>query len=65
MRGEPAPEPGEIQFTDNGDVEIFDGESWSPISPIHADADGGIRNSPGVEEVRTAQDAEAEHPRPV
>ena len=35
-----------MRFTDNGDIEIFDGQLWTPIRSVLSDPDGGIRNGP-------------------
>jgi hypothetical protein len=51
---EPAPaRPGDMRFTETGDVEIFDGRSWTPIRSVLADPDGGIRGEPGADEPTT------------
>jgi hypothetical protein len=39
-------EPGDIRFSEIGDVEIFDGESWTAIDPILNDPDAGMREEP-------------------
>ncbi|WP_203914595.1 hypothetical protein [Rhizocola hellebori] len=39
-------EPGEVRLDDRGNLEVFDGKTWSVVSSIYEGADDGIRTDP-------------------
>ncbi|POM26475.1 hypothetical protein BTM25_08760 [Actinomadura rubteroloni] len=41
------PKPGDVRFTDRGDVEVFDGSAWTLFRALPGDDEGTpLRNDP-------------------
>lgn len=43
-QGDEEPQTGDMRFTEAGDVEIFDGNRWSPVASLMGEA--GMRQDP-------------------
>ena len=43
-QGDEEPRTGDMRFTAAGDVEIFDGDRWSPVASLMGEA--GMRQDP-------------------
>lgn len=46
------PQAGDVRFSDAGEIEVFDGTSWSPYKRLTADGDVVFRygiEDPGAE----------------
>src|SRR5262245_8125136 len=57
IRMDDEPQPGEIRFNDNDDIEVFDGAIWSVYRALSSDDIGNpLRNDPDAE--RVARDAD-------
>lgn len=47
MNDEEPPSPGDIRFADSGEIEVFDGKTWSPIRRLPEEGPAVFRDGAG------------------
>jgi hypothetical protein len=54
MTGSAGPTAGDLREGDTGEVEMFDGQAWTPLYTLLADPDTGNRDGPPLSDTHGA-----------